>query len=125
MLTFTARDLMTPRGRDWSFTVALADYDHDHGRYAYDWTVARDGNILATSGADHAARIRAGCKDYPDSLASVMATLFSFLSAWCEALDYDGSENRDLFPPSLTPLTEAWSSDELAAFGDVVNGESL
>jgi hypothetical protein len=114
----------------WSFSVSYAEYDHEATRHAYDWTVTRDNIVLATSAVDWSSKLRSGCSgqyDTPEPLSRMLGTLFSFLSAWAEAwdsVDRDvDSENTDLFPLTLQPMLDRFSSDELALFGFDVEGD--
>jgi hypothetical protein len=131
-LTYTVE--ITPDAatlESWDFSVAYAEYDHAQGRHAYDWNVTLDGTVLATSVVDWDSKLRAGCSgpyDQPESLARMLGSLFSFLGAWAEALEYSertgtDSENGDLFGSGLYPMLDRFSSDDLSIMGSDIEGE--
>lgn len=131
-LTFTTEQNTATDLFSWDFSIRLAEYDHEQERFAYDWTITRDDVVLATSYPNWDSKLRCGCRsqyDNPAPLAEMLETLFSFLSAWSEAMEYTDrtgrdSENVDLFDSRLVPLLDAFSGDELSMFGDEIRGDA-
>lgn len=116
----------------WEFQVAFAEYDFTDTRQeraTYDYWISRDGVVVESGYPNPSARISAPAHDYANGrLSKVLGTLFSFLSAWAESVQWSNvglhtGENSDLFSASLLPLLDCFSSDDFYGFKLDVNGE--
>lgn len=74
----------------------------DEGRIRYSWAID-DAN---GSDIGHGSDIESGVSAAPD-VESAFQTFASFVGAWVEALDHDGSDNADIFPESMRDWAQA------------------
>ncbi len=98
-------------------SISFDRWDLDRPQWLY--VISAGGEVLA-EGTD----MRGGSGDSPCE-ARAMETLFSFLGAYAEALEYEQrtgakSDNSGLFPDSLRSAAETIGSDGFYLLGDSV-----
>lgn len=94
-------------------SVSFDRWDGDRPQYAWHITItaAPEDQLCEVTGTD----LRLGSCSQPQD-AEALETLLTFLSAYCEAIQYERrtgqeSDNRRLFPEALRPWANATDPD--------------